>query len=148
MSSGTDALVITCIDARLHQADRPYVADFLRGKHVGVKTWDLATAPGAAQALAVLDFPSVKDSLLRSVKIAHEADGVSRVLLVNHSDCEAYGGTSAFGNAADEYRKHAEDLRTARQVLRDAFPTVDSRLFYATVERRPDGPFVTLDEVR
>lgn len=148
MSSSVDALVITCTDSRLHRAEHPYVWDFLRGKYVGIKTWDLVAVPGGCRGLTAPEQASLKDTLLQSIKISREAHAVKQVILINHSDCQIYGGARAFASAADEYRKQAEDLRAARQFLRDTSPNLDVRLFYATVEDRTAGPFVTLDEVR
>lgn len=145
----TDALVITCIDARLHRAEHPYLADYLRGKRVQIQIWDLATAPGGCRDLAVPETEGLRVSLLRSVKIAHDAHGVSRVILVNHSDCGAYGGAAAFPNAVAEYKQHAADLRAARDVVRAFQSNLDVRLLFATIEDHgPAGPVVTLDEVR
>lgn len=154
-----DALVITCMDAPLHRADKAALAEHLRGKRVGIKTWDLLSTPGGARDFVALDpvrspasngadAGTRKDALLYAVKLAHDAHGVSKVFLVNHSACVAYGSAGHFGDATVEYRKHAEDLRAARETLRQFLPNLDVRLFFATVEERADGPFVTIDEVR
>lgn len=148
MKTPVDALVITCMDARLHRADHPYLSEYLRGKHVGVRTWDLVALPGAARVLTAPDASAAKEAVLQSVKVAHDLHHVTKVFLVNHSDCGAYGGTGAFADATEEYRKHAEDLRAGRSVVRENLPNLDIRLFFATIEDRADGPFVTFDEVR
>ncbi|MDP3685341.1 MAG: hypothetical protein Q8R32_00750, partial [bacterium] len=114
-----DALVITCMDAPLHRADKPYLAEHLRGKRVGIKTWDLLTAPGGARDFAAsdpvrsrasngADAGTRKDALLHAVKLAHDAHGVSKIFLVNHSACTAYGDAGSLGNVTGEYRKHVE----------------------------------------
>lgn len=148
MPATVDALVITCIDASLHRTDKPALADYLRGKRVGIKTWDLLTTPGGARDLVAPGAGTRKDALLHAVKLAHDAHGVTNIFLVNHSACAAYGSTEHFGDATKEYRTHADDLRAAREVLRQFLPNLDVRLFFATVEERVDGPFVTIDEVR
>lgn len=148
MKGNVDALVVTCMDARLHRADRPYLAEYLRGKRIGLHSWDLVALPGGSRGLVASDTPHVKGAMLHAVKAAHDLHQVSRVFLVNHSDCGAYGGAHAFPDATAEYRQHAADLRTAREELRAFLPNLDIRLFFATVEDRPDGPFVTVDEVR
>lgn len=148
MKVPVDALVITCMDARLHRADTSSLAAFLRGKHAGLKSWDLLAVAGGIQDIVSPAGGGRSETVFRGVQVAHERHQVTRIFLVNHSDCSEYGGASAFGDAADEYRKHAEDLRAARQVLRDRIPNLDVRLWYATVEDRSDGPFVTFDEVR
>ena len=148
MLAPVDALVVTCSDSRLHRADRPYLAEFLRGKHIGIQTWDLVALPGAASGLAANKATSERDALLRAVKLAHDAHGATRVFIVNHSDCDTYGSAGTFPDPTAEFRKHAEDLRGAREVLRESLPNLDLRLFFATVENRADGPFVTFDEVR
>ncbi len=148
MQTPVDALVITCMDARLHRADKPYLSEHLRGKRVSFKTWDLVALPGGALGLMAGGAPALGDAIRASVKAAHDLHRVTKVLLINHSDCGAYGGTQAMPDATEEYRKHASDLRAARQTLREEFQNLDVRLFYATIEDRADGPFVTFDEVR
>lgn len=143
-----EALVITCMDARLHRVDKPYLAEHLRGKHVGLKTWDLVALPGGCRGLAPGGTAAGRDTLLQAVQTAHDLHHVPRVFLINHSDCGAYGGAKAFPDPMTEYRRHAEDLRAARSVLREQYPNLEVRAFYATVEDRADGPFVTFDEVR
>ncbi len=146
--TAVDALVITCMDARLHRADKPHLADYLRGKHIGIKTWDLVAVPGAIQALVAPDAGGSREMILKGVKVAHDLHRVSNLLLINHSDCGAYGGRAAFPSPAAEYQKHAGDLQAARKALREAYSNLDIRCLYATVEDRADGPFVTFDEVR
>lgn len=148
MQTKVDALVLTCMDNRLHRADRPYLADYLRGKYVGVKTWDLVAWPGAARDLVAEDAGPRKDALLRAIKLAHDAHRVTKLLIAHHSDCAAYGGRGAFPDETAEYRQHAADLRAVREMLRTVFPNLDTRLFYGTIEDRVSGPFVTYDEVR
>jgi carbonic anhydrase len=148
MQTPVDALVITCMDARLHRADRPYLGEYVRGKHIGLRTWDLLALHGGARGLTAPDASAQKAVLLDSVKIAHDLHSVLKVVLVNHSDCEAYGGAKAFPDATEEYRKHATDLRAGRDALRAFLPNLEVRLLFATIENRADGPFVTFDEVR
>ncbi len=148
MKTPVDALVITCMDARLHRADLVSLGEFLRGKHVAIRARDQVSLPGGVRGLVAHDQGSMKDTLLQSVKVAHDLHRVTKVFLINHSDCGAYGGTGAFADATEEYRKHAEDLRAARAVVRETLPNLDVVLFFATIEDRADGPFVTFDEVR
>lgn len=144
----TDALVLTCVDHRLHRWDHPYLADYLRGKRIGLAAWDLLTVPGACRDLVAADAGTRKEALLHAITTAHETHRIVQLLVVNHSDCAAYGGRSAFPDETEEYRKHAADLRSVREMLRSVLPNLDTRLFYAMVEERAEGPFVTFDEVR
>ena len=148
MPATVDALVITCMDAPLHRADKPALAEYLRGKRVGIKIWDLLTASGGVRDLVAADAGGRKEALLHAVRVAHDAHGVSKLLFVNHSACTAYGGSARFRTLTEEYREHADDLRAAREAVRHVLPNLDIRLFFATVEERTDGPFVTIDEVR
>lgn len=147
MPAVVDALVVTCMDFPLHRAEKPALAEYLRGKHVGIQTWDLLATPGGIRDLVAPDAGTRKDALVHAIQSASAAHGVSRLLLVNHSACTAYAG-ERFATVTEEYRKHAEDLRAARDVVRQLLPNPDIRLFFATVETRADGPFVTVDEVR
>ncbi|TSC72682.1 MAG: hypothetical protein G01um101438_399 [Parcubacteria group bacterium Gr01-1014_38] len=148
MPATVDALVVTCVDSPLHRADKPALAEYLRGKHVGINTWDLLTASGGIRDLVAADAGGRKEALLHAIRVVHDAHGVSKILFVNHSACTAYGGSARFRTLTEEYREHADDLQAARAAVRQLLPNLDIRLFFATVEERADGHFVTIDEVR
>ena len=61
--------------------------------------------------------PSSAATARLQIKLSHDLHGISRVILMNHLDCGAYGGRAAFASDEEEYSRHAEDLRSAARRL-------------------------------
>ena len=95
------------MDFRLH----PALFDLLRPRFG--ELMDLITVPGAAKAF--LDGP--RDFLLAAIVTSVHLHGTKRVLLVNHTDCGAYGGSAAFPSEAAERERHLNDLGAARRLI-------------------------------
>jgi len=64
------------------------------------------------------------------VETARRLHGVSRVVLVNHEDCMAYGEEGTL-------KRHRLDLKLARARLLEEYPELKIELYYA----RLDGAF-------
>lgn len=143
MSHKADALIVTCMDYRLHT---PAFAEFLRG--LGIASWDLRTQQGGVRDL----LPTVesdhqlqdqgearfgaKRSLLDAVRIAMELHGVTEVFLMNHGDCGAYGGAHAFDSPGAERAQHQKDLAVGSEELRHHFPGLRVRRFFVDIDSR------------
>jgi carbonic anhydrase len=113
------ALVVTCMDFRFQPMIDAWIA-----RNLGPGRYDrLAWAGG------VKDWPQVS----RQVQLSKALHDVSEVILMNHEDCGGYGQGSL-------PRKHAEDLRAARQAILASYPEVQVRLFYLHL----DGVFEEL----
>jgi hypothetical protein len=58
-----------------------------------------------------------------------------RVILMQHSDCGAYGGLEAFkGDAGAERQNHGEELRKAARVLAEAIPELTVEGYFVDFE--------------
>lgn len=113
MSHTCEALIIHCIDFRLH----PQLASELP-QMLGIKSFDLAGAAGAAKNL-LTDGPA-RDFALSQIEISSELHQIGKVVLVNHTDCGAYGGSFPC-----EDDKHIEDMRRAAEVIGERFPRLE-----------------------
>lgn len=62
-----------------------------------------------------------------------EKCGSRRIVILDHEDCLAWGGSLAFENKKVEMEMHFEQLRGAREKLHKAYPNekLDIKLFYA-----------------
>ncbi len=115
MNPRCDALIVTCFDFRFqHFFDQWITAHLEPGRYDRV-----------ALAGGVLNWEVVS----HQVELARRLHGVSRVVLVNHEDCMAYGeeGTP---------KRHRLDLKLARERLLEQYPELTVELYYA----RLDGP--------
>ncbi|MCZ7586121.1 MAG: hypothetical protein M5R36_23915 [Deltaproteobacteria bacterium] len=127
IQSQCHAAVVTCVDYRLHQrADGGnMVADFLRRRSV---TADVITRAGGVQDL-VRPRDGSDESLVRDLDVAVRLHRIREIHLVNHEDCGAYA-TFGFPSREREAARHASDLRRARRLLLERFPTVSVHLWY------------------
>jgi carbonic anhydrase len=130
-SHTTDVLVIMCMDFRLHRHDPPQLADFLHS--LGLHTWDLRTQQGGVKDLLPTVVGAQKDSLLAAVRISRDLHGVQTILLMNHTDCGAYGGAKAFTNAAEEREAHVHDLCVATEEMARIFPEMRTQAVLADI---------------
>ena len=104
------ALVICCKDYRYIQAIQRFV------RRRGVRWYDLKATAGGLRALQDSP-PVVKRWILRDVRLVHTMHGVRRIIIVQHHDCAAYGGTRAFKDFDHEMRFHRRQFQRAKRLL-------------------------------
>ena len=115
-------LVLTCFDFRFRKG----ISDLL--PYAGFREFDLISLPGASQALVNEESREVA---LRAIELAISLHKVKRVVVIDHEDCAACGGSKAFAGSEDEEAFHAESLRKAGGILRDRFDGIEIATFYA-----------------
>jgi carbonic anhydrase len=59
-----------------------------------------------------------KEFALRQVRISVELHRIEKVIVMNHTDCGAYGGR---GSDEDSEWQHIEDMKTAKDAILDMF---------------------------
>ena len=131
-----EAALITCEDWRLHQrADgRNYVADFI--KALGVDC-DLITRAGSAQDLVrpAIGFDA---SIMRDAEVSAKLHNATRIHLINHQNCGAYG---KFSSLEEEFEQHKKDLILARKMLNHRFPGKQIRIYFAELTDKESDAF-------
>ncbi len=84
-----------------------------------------------------------RDFVLNQIRLAADLHRASRVILISHSDCGAYGGLAAFGgDQRTERAHHQNELQRASDTVKAAFANfavecffVDFEGLYATADR-------------
>ena len=99
------ALVIHCIDFRFRKS----LSEFLESRFGD--SYDLVSVAGGVKRL-VAD-PLENNFILEQIKIS----GV--ILLIQHEDCGAYGGSVAFGDFSTEQEAQNQELEKAKALLRE-----------------------------
>lgn len=94
-NSQIDAAVVTCIDYRFVSP----VLKFLKEK--GIKTFDLISVAGGTRQRNV-----VKKQLFVSLSLHHP----KQIILIQHEDDDAYGGSKKFKNQEEEFMAYKSDL--------------------------------------
>ncbi len=106
--------LITCVDgwwtSRIMQ---------VAGEILGGQTIDLYTRPGAAKTINH-GCHVTEDLIDKFVRVSVGLHGVKDIVLCNHWDCGAYGGSQAFAGPEAERDVHLEHLRNSTNILQRA----------------------------
>lgn len=124
LSHTCDALLLMCIDWRFWPWLLPAVKERFG-------TFDLVTRAGGALPL-VSDNPDEREIVLSQIRIAKKLHGFRSVVIVDHEDCGAYGGSKAFASPEEEHNAHREKLSRAAGFVKEALPDLNVVLGYAT----------------
>jgi len=122
------AVMLRCIDFRLNEAILAWLKE--RGLEADCDTVGMA---GAARNLASPAAPSDREFVLKQLDIARKLHDIKEVILMNHTDCGAYGRRAAFSSDSAERKAHEEDLRMAKEIVIAALPEVTVRKALAQV---------------
>ena len=111
-----DALVVTCMDFRLQD----FINDWI-STNIPPESYDRVALGGGVKNLEVI---------LGQIEISKRLHDIKKVILINHQDCGAYGGQGT-------PEKHAEDLKEAKEKIKQQFPDLAVDTFYLHL----DGTF-------
>ncbi len=120
-----DACVVSCFDARFELVTRKFL------KKRGIWWADPLKIAGGAKAFASPAEESERRFALGQVLTSMRLHGTSRVMLMVHSDCGAYGGLKAFdGSEEREAANHESELRSAAEFLRSNISAIEVECYY------------------
>lgn len=119
-------MLLRCLDPRFHAALEGALPPWLT-QWSGSSAFASMALPGAARAL--LD-PVSRPVVLEALETAIAALEANRLVIANHVDCRAYGGSERLGSPAAEAAFHVEQLQLARQVVNEAYPRLEVVLLY------------------
>src|SRR5574337_2007255 len=120
--SDCDTLVITCIDYRFAVANQEFINETLGMKD----NYDHISIPGSIYNLVN---PETRDLLFSKFALSVKLHLINRVIIITHKDCGAYGGSASFGSEIAENETLCADLRKARTLLIEKYPTLEVTLF-------------------
>ncbi|MBI2124079.1 MAG: hypothetical protein HYU04_02500 [Candidatus Wildermuthbacteria bacterium] len=105
------ALVIHCIDFRFRKS----LAEFLEVRFGD--SYDLVSIAGGVKRL--VQDPLDNNFILEQVKISDRLHKPEVILLIQHEDCGAYGGSVAFGDFSTEQETQNQELERAEDLLKE-----------------------------
>ena len=108
------ALVLHCIYFRFRKS----LALFLESRFGD--SYDLVSVAGGIKSL-IAD-PLDNNFILEQVKISDKLHQSEIILLIQHEDCGAYGGSQAFGDLSTEQEAQSQELEKAETLLKQQFP--------------------------
>ena len=110
-------LVIHCMDFRLMEP----IFSYLKKRGL-VGLCDEVSLAGGIKALADDANGPTAQTLLKQIELSKALHQIDTVMLMNHTDCGAYGGQAAFVSRAEEHEKHLRDMRAVRDLIAVRFP--------------------------
>ncbi len=120
-----EAVVLACIDFRFWKETMKFVEEEL-----GIKSYDFPKMPGAAKAIN--DCLNEVDVPMKCIGVPCDLHHVEKIVIVNHADCGAYGGSSEFkGDLEAEQKFHEGELRKAKEKILKYYPGKVVTLAYA-----------------
>lgn len=120
-----EAAVICCMDFRFHKATTGFIENEL-----GILDYDLITEAGGIKGLAENDAGIVTE-IKKHLDISTTLHHSKQIILVNHEDCGAYGGSKRWGDLKAEKTYHNSDLAKAVKALKDMYPDNQITTLYA-----------------
>jgi carbonic anhydrase len=124
-----DAAVVCCFDQRIRLA----VNKFLQRR--GILKPDMIVVAGGAKTLASPGSDFEREYILEQVRMSMSLHGTTRVLLMSHSDCGAYGGLAAFNNDQERERAHhREELCRGAELVQARCPVLEVQPFFVTFD--------------
>jgi len=140
LRSDCDTLVITCIDYRFASANQDFINETLKLKD----NYDHISIPGS-----IFNFinPETRELVFSKFALSVSFHLINRVVIISHKDCGAYGGSVSFGSELSEYETICSDLRKARSLLIEKYPTLDVAIFFETLQQDDDKTKVNFEKI-
>lgn len=127
MPHTAQAVALTCIDFRFRKALHEFFENELNLHAVDHK----ADAGGVQQ---LVEKGPVQDWILKNFQIAFTLHNVNKVILINHQDCGAFGGSAAFKSEEEEINFHETLLRHAASIVKSMFTDKEVEAYLALLQ--------------
>ncbi|OGY84092.1 MAG: hypothetical protein A3F54_00895 [Candidatus Kerfeldbacteria bacterium RIFCSPHIGHO2_12_FULL_48_17] len=134
------ATILHCMDFRLEKAIDTFIDD---NGYAG--SADIISLAGAAKTLANPADKAELATVLREINLSEKLHHVHDCILINHTDCGAYGGRKAFASGEAEYAAHARDLQKAQDILNHTYPKLNVRKILAKIDDQKHVTFVEVE---
>lgn len=119
-----EAVVLTCIDFRFWRETLEFVE-----KELNLVSFDFPSLPGSAKAI---NESNDETFVFGSISVPIDLHHAKKVVIVNHQDCGAYGGSKKFNGDDDAEQKfHEAELRKAKEKILAKYPDKEIILIYA-----------------
>jgi carbonic anhydrase len=111
------SIVLSCIDYRFW----PDALPLLEQKF---GEFDLIELAGGSKNLSSPTVEADRTAVLESIKVSVELHGAKQIILTNHIDCGAYGGSEKFKTLDEKVNFHKSELEKAGNVVIKSFPNL------------------------
>jgi hypothetical protein len=134
-----ETVVLTCIDFRFWKETVQFIESEL-----GIKTFDFPSLPGSAKAI---NESNDEEFIFGCISVPIELHHAEKIVIINHQDCGAYGGSAKFnGDEKTEQEFHENELKKAKEKISAKYPDKKIILVYAKlVDDKENIEFVTIN---
>ncbi|MBE9229433.1 carbonic anhydrase [Phormidium sp. LEGE 05292] len=122
------ALVLSCIDFRILEAERY----FLSLNNLG-NQYDLTALAGSSLALSGLPHPADAQAFWDQLELSYRLHHIQKVIILDHQDCAAFADkvSPELSKDADlELKVHTEYLSRAYWEIRERYPDLNIELYF------------------
>lgn len=121
------AVVLTCIDFRFWRETIEFIEEKFK-----IKDFDFPSLPGSAKAI---NESNGDDVSFKCISVPVELHHTQKIIIVNHEDCGAYGGSEKFnGNSAEEQAFHERELHKAKEKILAKYPDKEVIILYVRLD--------------
>jgi carbonic anhydrase len=133
------AIVLTCMDKRFHSE----ISRFMK-KEYGENKFYFVSLPGGVQSL----LEKKRGASIRALDLAIGSFDKIDIVLINHSDCVAYGGLRCFNHDHNKERNfHRQQLLEARQKVATEYPGNNLRTLFLSFHKDDDLLNIEITEI-
>ncbi len=122
-------MVLHCMDFRLGSAIR----NELERRGI-LDDCDIVAIAGAGKTIVSSEPESWHEATMSHIVLSKKLHGTKKLLIMNHTDCGAYGGRSAFGDRVEENAQHKADMKKAAGIVADLHPDLTIELVLAQID--------------
>ncbi|MBI2644144.1 MAG: hypothetical protein HYW95_01390 [Candidatus Wildermuthbacteria bacterium] len=120
-----EAVVVHCIDFRFQKRLNEFLAEkFPEG-------YDRIAIAGGVKDLVA---NGKESAIWKNLEISSNLHGPKSIVCIQHEDCGAYGGSSAFGDFAAEQQLQKSELEKAEELLKQQFSQQIETYFFTMEE--------------
>lgn len=129
MSHTCSTIIFHCIDFRFGNDIKTYLE-----KENLLGDVDIVAIAGVTKNIIDPAQPTDTEFVMRQLDISKRLHNVCNVVLMNHSDCGAYGGRKAFASVGEEKAKHFADMEAAKKLILEKYPDLEVKNVLAHIE--------------
>ncbi len=134
MDHNCSTLVLCCMDWRLSPPQANLDEVLLKNNIVEPSGFDRVIIGGGVKSLASAEKETDIAFVIRQLDIGDTLHHVKKMVLINHSDCGAYGGSANFKSVDAEHQFHFEELNKAAKLIRTKYPNIEVQSYVAHLE--------------
>lgn len=111
--------IVHCMDFRLGKPMKEYLE-----KENLIGDCDIVSIAGGTKDL---------NFVVSQLDISANLHGINNVIISNHTDCGAYGGSSKFASFEEEYEFHIQEMKKAKDVILGKLPSLKVKMLLGKI---------------